>query len=364
MKPPYIAIPSLLLVVGTALASDDEISWDTGNRPTPIDSRNLSWPGLLLMGFEPAPATTLGKGRMSIRFSYQHVSNYIASDNVLLYLEERDEAIPLDETDVAAIEAFEEEAFFLDGEVGRLNLGLQYGLGSRTDLVVNVPYMSYTGGELDGFIFNFHENFGIGQNGRDLIAADQFQMVLSEPDEGRSYVRLSSPGGGLADPTFRLRHAFPGIGRGWRIGLEGGMKLPLGDPGQLHSSGNLDLGVQLAAERRWARSGLVINGYWVAAGDVDALPGLETEDPLGAQLSLLRDFGELITGHFQVLTARTVFHGISASGIGYPEFQVTLGLSARLAGKRRFTFAYTNNVINHDNTPDTVFHANFAQLFD
>jgi hypothetical protein len=360
-----VVFTSLLILTTPVLAAgeDEGISWDTGVRPAPIDSRNLSWPGLLLMGFEPAPATTLGQGNTVFGASYQHVSNYLASENVQLYLEERDDPRPLDDTDIAAITAFGEDAFFFDGEVARINLSGQFGLGDRLDLIVTAAYLSYTGGELDGLIFNFHENLGIDQNGRDLIARDQFQMLLS-PDDGETFVHLDSPGGGLADPTVRVRWAFPGFGKGWRMGFEGGFKLPIGDERQLHSSGSFDAGVQLTAEKRWARSGLVLNGYWINAGDLEALPGLQTDDPLGLHVSLLRDLGSLFTGHVQVLSARSVFHGAMEASIADPEFQVTTGISARLAGNRRVTFAYTNNVVTHDSTPDTIFHVNFGQLFD
>ncbi len=81
-------------------------------------------------------------------------------------------------------------------------------------------------------------------------------------------------------------------------------------------------------------------------------------------MSLLRDFNELLTGHLQVTTARSVFHDVTETTLGDPEFQASLGISLRLSGNRRVTFAYTNNVINHDNTPDTIFQLGYARLFD
>jgi hypothetical protein len=344
--------------------SSEDAPWSAGTRPVPVESRNLSWPGILILGFEPAPATTLGKGRVTFATYYSQISNYLVSDNVKQYLLERGEDRPLDENDVAVIQSFEEDAFFFDGELGRLHLSAQYGLTPRMDLVVSADYLGYTGGVLDGLIFNFHENFGIDQNGREFVSEDHFQLVLKAAEGRQSVARLSSPGGGLGDPTVRLRYAFPGFGDGWRLGLETGLKAPIGDEDQLHSSGNADVGIQFALEKRWQRSGMVLNGYWVSAGRIDALEGLDGADPLGLNVSLLRDFNELLTGHLQVTTARSVFHGVTETTLGDPEFQASLGISMRLSGNRRVTFAYTNNVINHDNTPDTIFQLGYARLFD
>lgn len=363
-----IALTVLLaLTAATARAEISEDFIQDARKLYPLRIRDMAFPGVMILGFEPTPARGLPKGTWFYEAHYSQASNFMVNDAVESYLETRDDdsrGINL-AVDVPALEALGEEVFYVDGESGRLDVNVHFGLTDRLNLVVGAGYITYTGGSLDSLIYNFHENFGIDQNGRDLIAEDELQILFAGVSPNTTFFQGSSPGGGIADPTVRLRWGSETIGKDWNLGVEGAVKFAVGEEDQLHSSGNEDFGVQFAANKTWNKTGLILNAYYVLAGDFEqASEDFDQADPIGFSVAYLRTMGEIFTLNAQALSQRNLFEDATDSSLSDPEFQASIGFTARVAHKSFFQFSYTNNLINYDNTPDLVFHAGFSQFFD
>lgn len=165
------------------------------------------------------------------------------------------------------------EILRLDGETHRTMLSVFRGLGRSAEIGIEMPYLTHSGGSLDRFIENWHDAFGLPQNGRDAIPSDQ--LLYSYRRDGIEHVRLTRPTSGVGDirlgAAVQLTRAEDG---GTDSALRASLKLPTGDSAQLHGSGAADLAawVSLACGRPACPGALSWYGggglLWLGSGDV------------------------------------------------------------------------------------------------
>jgi hypothetical protein len=152
------------------------------------------------------------------------------------------------------------EHITLDGETTRFTVAARYGLFPRLELGVKIPYISHSGGFLDGFIESYHGAFGFPNGGRDQ--APQKRLLYRYRRDGVEKIRIDSSGSGIGD--LLLTTAFPLYEeKNQGMTLNAALKLPTGDSDQLRGSGSTDLslwlhegiGSTLAAAGNWASYG-------------------------------------------------------------------------------------------------------------
>jgi hypothetical protein len=147
------------------------------------------------------------------------------------------------------------EHIILDGETTRLTVAARYGLFPRLELGVKIPYVSHSGGFLDGFIESYHGAFGFPNGGRDQ--APQKRLLYRYQRDGVEKIRIDSSGSGIGD--VMLTTAFPLYEeKNQGMTLNAALKLPTGDSDQLRGSGSTDLSL-------WLHEG--IGGTFAAAGN-------------------------------------------------------------------------------------------------
>ena len=327
--------------------------------PPPFRIRDLTLPNALVLGLIPVPPETVGRGSWAFEFIYSHSNTFQMGGGVEEYLRRRDRRDPLSPADVVAIlSEFGDDAFYIDGEFGLANLGVHHGLTQNLDVFVNIPYFVFSGGVFDGVIEGFHDALGVSQAGRDLVARNQFQILI--PYEGGYVALLDRPSsGGFGDPVVGLRYAWPVSDNGWRVGLEAAWKIPVAQSGKLLSSGSADYGVQLALGRTWRKNALVINASYVITGAFDGAPGFEPANLPALNLAYLRRLNARWTLVLQFLTAGSIFSDTIDSSLSDLEFQTTIGVKWRLR-KGYVGIAVTENLFNYDNTPDIAGHVSFS----
>jgi len=327
--------------------------------PPPFRIRDLTLPNALVLGTIPVPPETVGRGLWAVELIYSHANTFQAGEGAREYLRRRGRREPLSPDDmVAIVSEFGDDAFYIDGEFGLANLNVHHGLTHNLDVFVNIPYFVFTDGFLDRVIESFHSGLSLGQAGRDLVARNQFQILI--PYEGGNVALLERPSsGGFGDPVLGFRYAWPVLGSGWRVGLEAAAKIPVAQSGALLSSGSADYGVQLALGRTWRKNALVINASYVITGGFDGAPGLESANLPALNLAYLHRLGARSTLVIQLLTAGSIFSDTTNSSLSDLEFQTTIGVKWKL--RNGFVgIAVTENVLNYDNTPDIAGHVSFG----
>ena len=335
----------------------------------PLRVRNFTFPSFLVLGLQPMPTSALGKGNYALEFHASAVNNFQVSPAVEEYLAAtRPEGVRrgLDQTDIDFILGLPEgQAFYIDGEFDFLEFTGWYGVTDKLDIGLTLYHIGYTGGFLDGAIFDFHDEFGFGQQSRNFVVDDAFMIVLGA-DELEPVVLTSRPSsGGFSDPTLQFRWATGQLWSGWQFSLSGGVKIPMASESDFLSTGNYDVGLQVNADRRWTRDAFIVNAGLVMPGDFEQT-GFDTPLLPSVYLTWIRQLPRWPKTRFmlQSLVAEhplrdlidTDFRDLTEN-----EVQLTAGVKFDTEWGV-FGFGLTENLFNMDNTPDIGLHFSWGYL--
>jgi len=353
----------LLVICGIANARYTPLIEDSMGAPFRV--RDYTFPSFLVLGFTPAPAAPLGRGRTATEFHYSIINDFQSSPEVEAYLKQNrnNSRRPLDAADVAFILGLPQgQAYYIDGEFSMLEFAFHWGLTEKLDLGIGVNYIHYGGQLLDGVIFNFHDAVGVGQGGRDYVINDRVQVVLGR-DNGQDIVMLERPSsGGLSDPSLFLRYALPDFARNWRSNVELGLKPSLMAEDKFLSTGSWDVGIQLTVDRRFIRNSWIFNLGVVYPGEFKQTRFQPPNLPF-INISWLHRFERWTStrSFVQTLLAEHPYHELVDSELSEMEFQITAGLKWDTPAGT-FGMGLTENILNFDNTPDVGLHFTWGVL--
>ena len=164
------------------------------------------------------------------------------------------------------------EVLIIDGESRVLNLSLRRRIGDTVEVGVEIPYISYSGGFLDGVIYNFHDLVGLSNSTREG-PEDLFRMYFEK--DGVTQFDLMQAESGIGDVQLTAALQLE------RVTLRAGLKAPTGDPDKLTGSGAADasLGVHGGGKTEVLQRPLDYSGFAgiLALGDGDVLPTLQRD---------------------------------------------------------------------------------------
>lgn len=149
----------------------------------------------------------------------------------------------------AIVKANAREALTVDAETRELRFTLGRGVGDRFAIQLQLPYRYTGGGNLDGFIDDWHGWFGFSDGPRDDLPQDAYRIAYRR--DGATVFDLRSPASGLADISADVGYQ---IAKGTNADVAAwfSLKLPTGDADKLTGSGATDASLIIAAERRLA----------------------------------------------------------------------------------------------------------------
>ena len=168
------------------------------------------------------------------------------------------------------------ESIVLDGESWFADFSVRQRVAERLELGIDVPFVSHSGGVLDGAIVNWHEIWGLSnskRSGPDGLLSYRYE------DDGIVVDDVSSAGLGLGD--IQLTAAVPllvsDVPREQQVAVRFSVKLPTGDPDQLHGSGATDaaLGIYGRTATSVFGQAIALHGFAgaIAIGDSKVLSG-------------------------------------------------------------------------------------------
>ncbi len=333
----------------------------------PLRVRDYTFPSFLVLGFAPMPSAPLGRGNYAFELHGSVINDFQASDAVEEYLARtRADGVrrALDQNDVDAILAMPEgDAFYIDAEYDAADFAFFYGLTDKLDVGLAITALHYTGGRLDGSIFDFHEDTGYGQQGRDYVLDNQFQVVFGGGDKIPPLVTLDGAGeSGIGDPSLFVRYAFRSRSNGWQYGLTLGVKPPVANTNRFLSTGSWDYGLQLVADRRFKNNAVIVNLSAVKAGTFEQ-NGFDPPLLPAIHLSWLYRFQRFPRTRvmLQALVAEHPFRDLVDSDLTKLETQLTLAMKWNTP-LGVIGLGLTENVFNMDNTPDIGLHLSWGLL--
>jgi Protein of unknown function (DUF3187) len=352
------AMACLLLATATARGEPAARSDSNSNLLGPLRVRDMTPFNLLRLDMLPAHAVSAGPGSWAIEADLSFSNTFVMSDNVREYLQGRAEPSPLTEADAQAILGLGEDAYYVDGEFGLLEVTFHYRVMRRTSVYMTLSAYSFAGGFLDGTIESFHEGFGLGNSGRDLVGRNRLQTVMSL--NGTQVSFLDAPvGNGLGDPVLGLRHVFPFGASPWNLVVSAEAKIAWRGERLFLSTGSNDFGVQTSLQGKFRRQAVYLTSSFVSTDG--RVLGIELERRVVPTLAAAYELA--ITEHTnfigQLHASQSTVRESTIDLIKADKYQASLGLRSR-RGPLIYGLAVTENIKNFDNTPDIGVTLTFA----
>lgn len=246
------------------------------------------------------------------------------------------------------------ETLVLDGESQRYQLGARYGLNTRWEVGIDVPWISYNGGVADNFIEGWHKFWGLPNGGRPDYPSRQ--LNFSYRRNGVTELDYRRAQSGIGDVQFSaayqwLHDQYNDIA--WSFTASA----PTGSANKLTGNGGGNLGVALAATRHRLfdlplTATANIGAIWLPDGDV-----------LGAQQKnsawfASGEIGWAATQNLRLkiqLDANSALYDSKLTALGSDTLQLLLGGSLRLT-QNWILDAAIGEDIRVDTAPDVTFH--------
>lgn len=229
----------------------------------------------------------------------------------------------------------EDEAGY-DGESYLTSLTLSRGLGQarRFEAGLVIPYIRHSGGQLDGFIDEFHDLFGFPDSGRSEVARGLLDYHVRV--DGTTYADIQNTQGHLGDVSAWLGYQIFRDAE-TSLALRTMVKVPTGRVSSLSGSGGTDVALwaEYASARllRALQLEVSLMAGAVLLGNGDLAPARQRDVAGFFHFGLQLPLGKRLRLHGQ-LDAHTELVDASLQQIGGSALQGTLG--GRIGLSRRF----------------------------
>lgn len=324
---------------------------EPGSDPGILRIRDLAPFGLQRLDMRPTDMSDGPIGQWSIELQAAYQNTFVMSDDVRRYLQHRGTGrMPLRAEDARTLLSAGHDSYYVDVEVGVVDMIFQRRLTRQFAAFVEVPYVHYGEGKLDGAIEDFHSVFGLSQAGRDLVARNRFQMMYRLADT-RVQMLDREVSGGFGDPILGMRY-LPSLPGPWQFAVEAAAKIPFAGERELLSTGETDLGLQASMRRRFGRTTLQASASLVHYSGGFESPTDELIPTLVVAASYAATPATSVI--LQSYASRSAVSRTTLDELKENKYQLSLGLQSRRPNWT-WTIAITENVANFDNTPDVSF---------
>lgn len=242
----------------------------------------------------------------------------------------------------------------IDGETVRIAFEVRYGIADNWDVQVELPWVHYSGGQLDSAIENWHDLWGMPDGGRSEVDRDILNIGYRGQDSGFS---LTDKASGLGDVSVALSHSFY-TGENATASAVLGYKFASGDEEDLLGSGEGDifLAVRFSGTASFDSS-LLWHGQagYMLAGEADVVGDTQNTNLWFAGVSM--DWR--VANHFS-LFAQIDMHSAPVDSaltvIGDDAYLGSLGGRWTPSENWSIDFSFTED-LQVDTAPDITFQA-------
>jgi thiol-disulfide isomerase/thioredoxin len=300
----------------------------------PLDLPSQSPFQALRLGLSPRTPSTLGRGQIEARFRATWVNLW----------------------------ATEDPDFVFDYEQLQTNVGLAYGLSDTVQLELGFETRSRFGGEMDGFIQEFHDLFNIDQNGRDEVPRGDFTFDIG-PSKGNPGLSLTDSDKGIYATSllFTLQHNVTcGTEKlpAFAYAVTARTELKNED---LEGGSPLDIGLWLSASQRFGTCYLYGTLGYTRFGR-DEFRTVELRDD---QFSGLLAFEWRFKSRVSLIVQYLLTEGVAESlgDLSSPSNEITLGAKWEVIKGTVLELGLIENVITLGNSPDFGIHFGITSRF-
>ncbi|MDY6793243.1 MAG: DUF3187 family protein [Thermodesulfobacteriota bacterium] len=244
----------------------------------------------------------------------------------------------------------------LDYEMLDTHIAVSYGINKRLGLGIAFDQRNYFGGAMDNFIQEFHDIFGIDQNGRDRVDRNLSRIVRYD-DQGNiifetdnlSYLENN---GITLFSQYILSH---GSNRWPAIGVSGVLRYGLNTPSSEDNHEPLDWSIGIGLSKRWTDTWYMYSHLGYTNYGRTEMSGLEfKDDAISFLLALAWQWKPNSSILFQYVYSEGVVKDFGS--LSNPSHEINLGFKWQLSSGSIIEFALVENVITFDNSPDFGLH--------
>ncbi|MBL8862508.1 MAG: DUF3187 family protein [Planctomycetes bacterium] len=247
-------------------------------------------------------------------------------------------------------------AVSFDGELWRTAALLRTGLGARTDIEIELPFVYASSGFLDVFIETWHAILGLPDQGRDTRPRFEYDMRVTA--SGTEAYALEDDRFGLADvPLVLTQRVVDETASAPAIFLQAAVEFPTGSDERGFGNGELDWGLGAGLEKSFGDWILGGGLAWVARGDPAGFEaaGLEVRDGLSARADLEWRWVERSSLLLGLRYEKAISDSLGIEELGADVLELDLGLVLDGAGGTRWLAGFSEDVIAASGPDFTVF---------
>ena len=325
-----------------------------------LRARDLTTFGFLRLDMRPAHAIHAPKGTWAIETELAHQNTWALSEGAEKYIEALPDRRKLGPAELADLQALPGENFLFDMELAELDVTLHYKFSDRWGGYLVLSGVNYSGGFLDGTIESFHDLTGFDSGGRPNVRRNDVTLFADLKSANLAFLGAPTHGG-LLDPTIGIRYSSDRQMKGWDVVVEAAAKVAFRGQEDFLSTGRSDYGLQATLQRFSDH-----HAWYVSASGV-YYDGSTNMTPTGAQI-----VPTLIIGYERKLSPKThlVLQGYVSNSVYSHEdtdlqelldtkYQLSIGVYRRF-NRGVFSFAFTENLQNFNNTPDVALQLGWA----
>jgi Protein of unknown function (DUF3187) len=322
--------------------------------------RDLTPFGLTRLDFLPAHSVNEPPNTFAVELSVSYQNTWARSKNVAWYLKSRgDSRMPVTSADIDAITTLGGDAYLVDGEYGLLDLTLHYRASTHFGTYLTVPYLFFSGGNLDSTIESFHGALGFGDSRRKLVPRNQWMMIAKL--QNKTIVQTSPPSDAFGDPVLGVRYSLFDKPQSWNLILESAVKIPRGNEQFMISTGDADYGLQASYQRFFDRNALYATLALVYYNAPDIEIARDEWIP-----TVILGWETRMSGHtgfvLQFYGSRSTVQETTLPELSANKYQVTSGVQWNFRGNF-VRFGLTENIGNFNNTPDVGLTLSFGRIY-
>lgn len=256
------------------------------------------------------------------------------------------------------------ETLSLDGETQRLTLLWRQGLPRNKEWGFELPFVSHNGGFLDMSIEEFHDIFGLPQNGRTDPPRNRIDYRYTR--NGVDLVGLTRAVSGVGDvrlfagEPIVTQTASSGYTAAWRVSL----KLPTGDDAELLGSGSTDLAawLSIATTRPPDKWNLYGGGGVLLMSGGNVMPAQQRHIVAFGTLGISQKFFPQVTINAQLDVHSPFYSDSGLRQLGEYAAQGLLGLDWEFTPRKFLAFSISEDLVV-GTSPDVTFNLSLTVPF-
>jgi len=247
------------------------------------------------------------------------------------------------------------EHLVLDGETHRFTLVMRQGLANGREWGIELPYVTQSGGFLDGPIEHWHSAFGLPDGGRPGTTRNLINYRYTR--DGADLVRVTQSTSGVGDVRLTGASQLVDAPDGQNIALRGSLKFATGDNAGLQGSGSTDLALWLSMAPK-SPPAHTLNGYGGAGilfmNKGNVLPAQHRSYVTFGSIGLGMQLFSTLTVNAQLDGHSPFYEGSDFRQLSAYAIQGLLGLSWEFSPKKHLGASVSEDLVINT-SPDVVF---------